>query len=103
MARLQFATKVIWDEPGPFATQLNTEHAFINPAMILLYVPTRRAEDVKLDLNGVPGGWVAVAALPELDESMGGAHVIEFTARSYDAMADTPIEAGKLEVFDLKG
>ena len=92
-----------WDEPGPFATQLNREHAFINPAMILLYVPTRRPEEVKLDLNEIPGGWIAAAALPELDESMGGAHVIEFSARSYDAMADAPIEAGKFDLFDLPG
>jgi predicted metalloprotease with PDZ domain len=92
-----------WDEPGPFATQLNREHAFINPAMILLYVPTRRPEDVKLDLNEIPGGWIAAAALPELDESMGGANVIEFSARSYDAMADAPIEAGKFDLFDLPG
>jgi predicted metalloprotease with PDZ domain len=92
-----------WDEPGPFATQLNGEHAFINPAMILMYVPKRRAEEVKLDLNDIRDPWSATAALPELDESMGGAHVIEFTARSYDAMADAPIEVGKLERFDLPG
>jgi predicted metalloprotease with PDZ domain len=92
-----------WDESGPFATQLNAEHAFINPAMILMYVPNRRSEDVKLDLNEVPGDWVAFAALREMDESMGGAHVIEFTAPSYDAMADAPIEAGRLELFDLPG
>jgi predicted metalloprotease with PDZ domain len=92
-----------WDEPGPFATQLNSEHAFINPAMILLYVPTRRPEEVRLDLHELPGGWIAAAALPELDESMGGAHLIEFSARSYDAMADAPIEAGKLELFELPG
>jgi Peptidase M61 N-terminal domain len=29
-----------WDEIGPFGTQLNAEHAFINPAMILLYTQT---------------------------------------------------------------
>src|SRR5260221_3241362 len=27
---LHYAT--YWDKPGPFATQLNSEHAFINPA-----------------------------------------------------------------------
>jgi predicted metalloprotease with PDZ domain len=32
-----------WDEPGPFASQLNSEHAFINPAMILMYVSDRRS------------------------------------------------------------
>lgn len=92
-----------WDEPGPFATQLNSEHAFINPAMILMYVPKQRDEEVKLDLNDIYDTWSATSALPELDESMGGAHVIEFSARSYDAMADAPIEVGKLERFDLPG
>ncbi len=92
-----------WDEPGPFATQLNGEHAFINPAMILLYVPTRRAEEVKLDLSQIPGGWAAVAALPTLDESMGGAHAIEFSAPGYDAMVDAPIEVGKVDLFELPG
>ena len=43
-----------WDEPGPFATQLNADHAFINPAMILMYVSTRRAEDAVLDMADVP-------------------------------------------------
>jgi predicted metalloprotease with PDZ domain len=98
---LRYAT--YWDEPGPFAAQLNSEHAFINPAMMLLYVPSRRPEEVKLDLNDIPGGWIAAAALPELDESTGGAHVIEFSAPSYDAMADAPIETGKFEEFDLPG
>jgi predicted metalloprotease with PDZ domain len=92
-----------WDESGPFATQLNSEHAFINPAMIFLYVATRRAEEVKLDLNQIPGSWTAVAALPTLDESMGNAHVIEFSAPSYDAVADAPIEVGKIDLFELPG
>ena len=90
-----------WDEPGPFATQLNSEHAFINPAMILLYVPTRRGEQVKLDLNEIPDAWSVTAALA--DESTDGAHVIEFSARSYDATADAPIEASKFELFELPG
>jgi predicted metalloprotease with PDZ domain len=52
-----------WDETGPFATQLNGDHAFINPAMILLYVPERRGEDLSLGLLDVPDAWsVATAA-----------------------------------------
>src|SRR5262252_2988662 len=43
-----------WDEGGPFATQLNGEHAFINPAMILMYVPERRAESVSISMPDVP-------------------------------------------------
>ncbi len=36
---IRYAT--YWDEGGPFATQLNSEHAFINTAMILFSVPNR--------------------------------------------------------------
>ena len=46
-----------WDDPGPFNAQLNEEHAFINPAMILLYVPERRAEKSTITLSDVPGQW----------------------------------------------
>jgi predicted metalloprotease with PDZ domain len=98
---VKYATS--WDESGPFATQLNSEHAFINPAMILLYATTRRLEKVKLDLSEIPGGWIAVGALPMLDESMGGVHVIEFRAANYDAMADAPLEVGRFEEFELSG
>ncbi len=38
---------IFWDEPGPFASQLNPDHAFLNLAMVLLYVPDRRAEDTR--------------------------------------------------------
>ena len=50
-----------WDEPGPFASQLNHEHAFINPAMILMYVPERRGEAVHFGLlrrsRRLASGW----------------------------------------------
>lgn len=98
---VKYATS--WDESGPFATQLNSEHAFINPAMILLYVPTRRLEEVKLDLSEIPSGWIASGAPPVLDDSMGGTHRIEFRAPSYDAMADAPLEVGRSEEFELPG
>ena len=51
-----------WDETGPFATQLNGEHAFINPAMILLYVQERRGEDVQVALSDIPGAWNVASA-----------------------------------------
>jgi predicted metalloprotease with PDZ domain len=98
---IRYAT--YWDEAGPFATQLNSEHAFINPAMILAYVPDRRAEDVKVDLREIPASWRAEAALPVLDESMGGARVINLTAPNYDALADAPVEVGKFEEFQVPG
>jgi predicted metalloprotease with PDZ domain len=92
-----------WDERGPFATQLNAEHAFINPAMILMYVPTRRAEGVVLDMLDVPSEWRAAGATLKPLERPSGARTFEFAAASYDALVDAPIEAAKLEEFNLPG
>ena len=92
-----------WDEIGPFGTQLNAEHAFINPAMILLYVPERRAENVMLNISHPPGNWGAASASAGGLESMGGARVFFFTAPTYDALADGPIEMGSFQKFDLPG
>jgi predicted metalloprotease with PDZ domain len=91
-----------WDEPGPFATQLNSEHAFINPAMILMYVPDRRSEAVALTLPDVPGNWSVGTALPRLIEGK-QAEADLFMAQSYDALVDAPIEAAKFEEFELRG
>lgn len=92
-----------WDEVGPFATQLNGEHAFINPAMILLYVPDRREEAVHLSLPDVPGQWKAAGSSIQFLESMGGARNFGGDARTYDILVDAPIEIGKFEEFQLPG
>jgi predicted metalloprotease with PDZ domain len=92
-----------WDEVGPFGTQLNGEHAFINPAMILMYVPDRRAENVLLDFPNPPSDWRAESASSGGIESMGGARAFFFTSPTYDALADGPIEIGNFQEFDLPG
>ncbi len=92
-----------WDEPGPFATQLNAEHAFINPAMILMYVSTRRAESVVLDIPDVPLEWEAAGASLKLLEQMSRTRNFEFAATGYDTFVDAPIEAAKFEEFELPG
>jgi len=92
-----------WDEPGPFATQLNAEHAFINPAMILMYVSTRRAEDVVLDMPDVPLEWAATGATLKLLDYTSRVRNFEFAASGYHTLVDAPIEAAKFEKFDLPG
>jgi predicted metalloprotease with PDZ domain len=99
--KISYAT--YWDESGPFATQLNAEHAFINPAMILLYVPERRPENVMLSIPNPPDDWRAQSASAGGFESMGGARAFFFEAPNYDALADGPIEVGKFEEFQLTG
>jgi predicted metalloprotease with PDZ domain len=92
---------ILWDEPGPFATQLNMDHAFLNFAMVLLYVPERRAEDTRVQFEDVPEGWhVAV----ELDSTGAaeGRHTAAYVAPSYDALADAPVEIGHFEELHME-
>src|SRR5271170_3807277 len=96
---IRYAT--YWDDLGPFATQLNGEHAFINPAMILFYVQDRRAEAVSVVLNDVPPDWACESASPWAISQFGQARVITITSPSYDLLADGPIEVGKFQEFDL--
>lgn len=92
-----------WDEAGPFATQLNTDHAFINPAMILMHVPARRAETVVLRMADVPYDWQVASSSLQKDSDVDRARLFEFGAPSYDALADAPIETAKFAKFDLPG
>ena len=99
--KIQYA--IYWDEVGPFASQLNLEHAFINPAMILMYVPGRRLENVNLGIPNPPEGWRAESGAGVSFESMGRARKFFFDAANYDALSDAPIEVGKFEEFQLTG
>jgi predicted metalloprotease with PDZ domain len=82
-----------WDDPGPFNSQLNAHHAFLNFAEVLMYLPTRRAEDVQVQFDDVPEGWRVAAELPA------GAPPNSFSAASYDKLVDAPAEAGKFSEF----
>lgn len=82
-----------WDDPGPFNSQLNEHHAFVNFAEVLMYVPSRRGEAVTVAFDDVPAGWVAIAELPA------GEAPNSFTAESYDKLVDAPTEVGRPEVF----
>src|SRR5271170_5528607 len=82
-----------WDDPGPFNSQLNAHHAFVNFAEVLMYVPTRRAEDTQVQFDDVPDGWRIAAELPA------GSPPNSFTAASYDTLVDAPTEAGKFNEF----
>jgi len=99
--RIQYAT--YWDEPGPFAAQLNSEHAFINLAMLLMYVVDRKQEKVNLAIMDFPREWRAEGALLEGCKLVFDQPTCPESASGYDAIVDAPIEAGKFEEFDLPG
>jgi len=87
---------VEWDEPGPFSSQFNSHHAFLNLADILMYAPRRRAEDVLVEYASVPAGWKFITELPP------GPLPLSFVALSYDALVDAPLEAGEFEEFEFE-
>ena len=82
-----------WDDPGPFNSQLDAHHSFVNFAEVLMYVPTRRTEDTAVQFDDVPVGWRVVAQLPT------GPAANSFTASSYDKLVDAPAELGKFDEF----
>jgi predicted metalloprotease with PDZ domain len=89
---------ILWDEPGPFGTQLSTEHAFLNLAMVLMYVPERRAEDDRVAFDDLPEGWRVAVELDSAGPSEGH-HSGAYVAPSYDALVDAPVEIGSFQEF----
>jgi len=88
-----------WDDIGPFNTQLNSEHAFINPAMILLYVSDRRSEKSAIVLQDLPADWSVASATTMSILQSGANRVALFEAPTFDALVDGPIEASHFEEF----
>jgi predicted metalloprotease with PDZ domain len=88
-----------WNDAGPFNSQLNIHHAFVNFAEVLMYLPDRRGEDVTVKFEDVPAGWQSVAELPA------GSAANSYTAESYDKLVDAPTEIGTFEQFgfDVNG
>jgi predicted metalloprotease with PDZ domain len=91
---------ILWDEPGPFASQLNPDHAFLNFAMVLLYAPDRRAEDTKVVFEDMPESW-RVAVELETSGTSSGHRSGTYIAPSYDALVDAPVEIGQFDEFRM--
>jgi predicted metalloprotease with PDZ domain len=92
---------IYWDEPGPFASQLNAEHAFLNFAMVLLYVPDRRAEDTRVSFDDLPDGWRVAVELDAAGTAAGN-HSGAYVAPSYDALVDAPVEISQFDEFRME-
>jgi len=92
---------IFWDSPGPFASQLNEEHAFINPAMVFLYVPNRRGEAVSLFVGDLPRNWEIATPLDHARTQSGTNVVHTISAARYDVFTDGPIEMGTFKFFQI--
>jgi len=100
---LSIRYETYWDDAGPFATQLNGEHAFINPAMILLYVPDRRGEAADLFLEDVSGTWNVASSVHAGIATIGGVRIFVLNTKNYDALVDAPVEVGNFKEFSVPG
>ena len=88
---------ILWDDPGPFAAQLNNSHAFMNLAMICFYDQDRRNEDISLAIQDLPANWHIATPL------RAGNAANTFVAAKYDELVDSPIECGTFQEFELEG
>jgi predicted metalloprotease with PDZ domain len=103
---------ILWDDPGPFSSQLSPDHAFLNLAMVLLYIPDRRAEDTRLMFDDMPEGWRVAVELeasgagstgsPPIPVPAAGRRTGTYTAPSYDALVDAPVEMGNFAEFRIE-
>ncbi len=69
---------------------LNGDHSFLNLAMVLFYLPRERTRPMKAKFQ-LPAGWKLATFL----DGEGN----EFPAANYDALVDSPVEAGHFEEF----
>jgi len=94
---------IYWDSPGPFVSQLNEEHAFINPATVFLYVPSRRADGVQVDFRHLQKDWRIESPIGVAAVQAGAGFFYTILARNYDALADSPVEIGTFKSFRIAG
>jgi predicted metalloprotease with PDZ domain len=100
--KITVAYAISWDESSPFSSQINSVHAFLNLAEVLLYIPERRGEDVELVFSGVPENWFIASAFSRVEILIAGSvELLMAKAPGYDAMVDTPVELGPVQTFDL--
>jgi len=85
---LEFQYTVTAQEDGPYSSRLDSEHAFLNLAMLLFYLPQERGRPTHVKVL-LPEGW-EMATLLASEEN-------EFAAENYDALVDSPIEAGHFD------
>ncbi len=94
-ASLEIGYTVYANEEGVFSAVLNREHAFLNFAEILFYLPGQRQRPARIKFE-LPEGWKLATPLEE--DAVAG----EFAAANYDALVDCPAEAGAFRMFEYR-
>ncbi|MCC6283980.1 MAG: M61 family metallopeptidase [Phycisphaerales bacterium] len=96
---IRFSYRVYCNELRTRLRHVDDSHAFISPSAVMVYMPGRRDQPVRVTLD-LPEGWrVATGLSPE------GTDPRVLVASNYDVLVDSPIEAGEHELirFDVDG
>lgn len=83
------------NKPGVFSSELIPNHAFLNLAEILFYAPGQRSQPVRIHFT-LPEQWKLATFIPK-DPATG-----DFTAPDYDALVDSPVEAGQFQSYSFR-
>jgi predicted metalloprotease with PDZ domain len=86
--------QIFADSPGPFGAQLNSHHAFLNLAQVLMYPVDARNGPMVVRFSQVPEGWRIATPLASISDN-------RFSAESYDRMVDSPVEIGSFREADF--
>ena len=85
--------QIYLDSPGTFGAQLNSHHAFLNLAQLLMYPVDARNSPLALRFTHVPGDWHIATPLQSAGEA--------FVAGNYDRLVDSPVEIGTFHESDF--
>ena len=90
--------QIFVDSPGPFGAQLNSHHAFLNLAQLLMYPVDARSAPLHVHFSHIPAGWRVATPLAS-------SSVEELDAPNYDRLVDSPVEIGSFQEssFDEAG
>ena len=81
------------NDPDPYGTQLNSHHAFLNLAEILIYAEDARSSALGVKFQNAPAHWKIATSLP--------ANGSVFAAQNYDQLVDSPFEIGEFAERDF--
>ncbi|HEY6339107.1 MAG TPA: PDZ domain-containing protein [Candidatus Sulfotelmatobacter sp.] len=86
--------QIFVDSFGPFGAQVNTHHAFLNLAQVLMYPLDARNQSMAVRFNHVPEAWHIATPLASLPDG-------RFGAENYDRLVDSPVEMGNFQESDF--
>ena len=82
------------DSFGPFGAQLNSHHAFLNLAQILMYPIDASHAPMTVRFRRLPPGWNIATPLETRSDA--------YWAADYDRLVDSPVEISNFRQYDFK-